>query len=119
MKSLPYQKYRKNILNIIFKKIKKEECVVFLFGSHAVGNAISSSDMDIGILCRYDIKPKDFLEVEEELNNNIATLRKIDFVDFRTLDEKVREEASQEIELWHTGKNCRDLIKPLKRRSQN
>lgn len=111
--SLP-GKYKQAILNIIFKRLNREECVVFLFGTYAEGSAIRSSDIDIGILSKHKISDKDFVEIQEELNNNVLTLRKIDFVDFASVNEDIKKEALKEIELWHTGKNCQGLLKNLK-----
>lgn len=107
-------KHKPFILKTIFKRINKDDCIVFLFGSYAEGKQIRSSDIDIGILARNAVSPKDYIEVQEELNNNIPVLRQIDFVDFASVDKKVKKEAVKEIEIWHTGKNCHELLKTLK-----
>lgn len=108
------EKYKDDILNIIFERLGKEECIVFLFGTHAQGNAVRSSDVDIGILSNHDIRPDDFVEIEEKLNNEVPFLRKIDLVDFSAVDQKVKEEATKEMIIWHIGRNCRGLLKSLR-----
>jgi predicted nucleotidyltransferase len=103
-------KQKERILEIIFNRLGKDNCIVFLFGSYATGEKIKSSDIDIGILCAKCTSR--IAEVEEELNSII--LRKIDLVDFSSVSKKVREEALKEIKIWHVGKNCRGLLKNLK-----
>ncbi|MBI2092197.1 MAG: nucleotidyltransferase domain-containing protein [Deltaproteobacteria bacterium] len=103
-------KQKERILDIIFNRLGKDDCIVFLFGSYAAGEEIKNSDIDIGILCSK--KPGLLAEVEEELNS--ITLRKIDLVDFSSVSKKVKEEALKEIKIWHIGKNCRGLLKNLK-----
>ncbi|MBI4679455.1 MAG: nucleotidyltransferase domain-containing protein [Elusimicrobia bacterium] len=100
----------------IFKRIPKDDCVVFLFGTCAAGSQVRDSDIDIGVLASSPIPPSDFLELQESLDAELPTLRRIDFVDFRDVSETVRREALKEIVIWHAGKNCRGLLKDSKRR---
>lgn len=113
------EKYKSKILEIIFQKIESENCIVFLFGSYATGEAIQSSDIDLGILCKNKINPKTFIELQEDLETKVSFLRKIDLVDFSDISEKVKKEALKEIQLWHLGKNCRELLNDLKIAQQN
>jgi len=108
-------KEKVQILNAVFARISKDDCIVFLFGSHATGETVRGSDVDIGILSRSAISAKDFVEIEEDVNNNTAGLKKIDLVDFSTVSKKIRQEALKEIKIWHEGKNCRGLLRNLKR----
>lgn len=110
------ENYKKEILNILFERFDRDKCVVFVFGSHATHEAVKSSDIDIGILCTEKIRADDFVVTHEKLNEEIPLLREIDLVDFATLDEGVRREAIKEIRVWHTGKNCRELLKNMRRR---
>ncbi len=103
------------ILDIIFGQVPKNDCVVFLFGSHATGDAIHSSDIDIGLLAKKSVPSRAFVEIQEQLNNDISTLQKIDIIDFSSVNEKIKTEALKEIKIWHEGKNCRGLLKNLKR----
>ncbi|MBI5883418.1 MAG: nucleotidyltransferase domain-containing protein [Elusimicrobia bacterium] len=102
-------------LDTIFGRIPQDDCVVFLFGTCANGSQVRDSDIDIGILARGPIPPSDFLELQESLDSDLPTLRRIDFVDFSDVSDKVRREAMKEIILWHEGKNCRGLLSDLKR----
>ena len=107
-------RYKQAILDSIFERLNKNDCIIFLFGTFAEGDTVRSSDIDIGILGRDKISDRDFVMLQEELNTNVPTLRKIDLVDFSNVDRKVREEALKEMEIWHIGKNCRELLKNLK-----
>ena len=98
----------------MFSRLNKENCIVFLFGSHAKGEALEGSDIDIGILYNRKVSARDFVEAQEALNTHLSTLRKIDLVDFSSVDKKVKQEALKEIQIWHVGKNCRELLKNLK-----
>ena len=54
-----------------------------LFGSFATGTATSTSDIDFVVYgC------KDVLELEEEINNSIDTLRKIDLFDYDSINNQ-------------------------------
>ncbi|OGQ22471.1 MAG: hypothetical protein A3I05_09830 [Deltaproteobacteria bacterium RIFCSPLOWO2_02_FULL_44_10] len=107
------------ILNTIFHWLREEDCIVFLFGSRAKKVALKSSDIDIGIFAHREIPAAAFVEIEEILNQETPMLKKIDLVDFSSVDQKVKKEALKEIEIWHVGKNCSDLLKTLKQASKN
>ena len=54
-----------------------------LFGSFATGTATQTSDIDFVVYgC------KDILELEEEINNSIDTLRKIDLFDYDSINNQ-------------------------------
>lgn len=54
-----------------------------LFGSFATGTATPTSDIDFVVYgC------KDILELEEEINNSIDTLRKIDLFDYDSINNQ-------------------------------
>ena len=108
------EKIQKAVLKAVFKRLDKEECVVFLFGSYVTGEETDFSDIDIGLLSTAKIPAKDFLAIQEELKDTSGTLRKIDLVDFGNISEKVKKEALKEIQIWHAGKNCRALLKTLR-----
>lgn len=112
-------KLRGPILEMIFKHLPGEDCVVFLFGSFAQGESVRGSDIDIGIMSAGPLSPAAFLALQEEIDTELPTLRKIDLVDFNSVDRKVREEALKEIQIWHIGKKCGDLSKSLKRPKKN
>ncbi|MBI4124792.1 MAG: nucleotidyltransferase domain-containing protein [Deltaproteobacteria bacterium] len=113
------RKLQDKILKILFQKLHREDCIIFLFGTHAQGEAIHASDIDIGLLSCVPVPPKNFLEAQEALNSSLPTLRKIDLVDFGAVSPKVKGEALREIKIWHIGKNCTELSKSLKRPLKN
>lgn len=81
------------ILEQIVKIIREslsDDYKILLFGSWARGNAINTSDIDIGILggekAPFGIMVKIFDKTEK-----IPTLRSMDIVDLMTKDEKYRK----------------------------
>lgn len=111
-------KIRKAILKAVFGRVAKTECLVFLFGSYATGDEIGLSDIDVGLLCKGVLPAKDFLAIEEDIQNTSPTLRKIDLVDFNHVSKQVKKEALKKIQIWHAGKNCSELLKTLKKRQE-
>ena len=71
--------------NSIIRAHVTPEYKTVLFGSHAQGNALPTSDIDIGIIgpdrVPFSVMTKILDKIEE-----IPTLRKIDIVDLRTVD---------------------------------
>lgn len=86
--------------NLIFKEINKnikdnlpmDNYKIMLFGSWAKGNALETSDIDIGILGEkkvpWNIMVKILRKIEE-----IPTLRSIDIVDLNAVSESFRKSA--------------------------
>jgi len=70
----------------------KDCCRIFLFGSRARGVCDEKSDIDIGILSDTRISGKQWLAIQEKLDQ-IPTLLKIDVVDFNTVDEGFKASA--------------------------
>ncbi len=65
---------------------------LFLFGSRAKGMCNEKSDIDIGIMPDSRISGKQWLTIQEKLEQ-IPTLLKIDVVDFNSLDEEFKKVA--------------------------
>lgn len=74
----------------IIKKYLPKGYRVLLFGSWARGSALGTSDIDLGILgakeAEWSTMTKILTEVEE-----IRTLRRIDVVDLRSVDDRFRD----------------------------
>lgn len=74
----------------IIRESLSEDYKILLFGSWAKGNALDTSDIDIGILgekkAPFEIMVKIFEKAEE-----IPTLRSIDIVDLMTKDKKYKK----------------------------
>jgi predicted nucleotidyltransferase len=76
----------------ILRKYLSGEYQIFLFGSFVKGNALPSSDIDIGILGKEKIPWSIMTKILEEIDS-IKTLRKIDLVDFFTKEETFKKNA--------------------------
>jgi len=93
---------KNQILDIIFKQLDKNETTVFLFGSYAQGTAKQYSDIDVGFISCISVPTVTRLQIQDELNETVRTLRKIDLVDFGSnLDENFKKIALERIELWY------------------
>lgn len=112
-------KLRPGILRAIFTIIPQDDCLIFLFGSYAAGDQVASSDVDIGVWCPAPVAAKDFLAIQEQIQNTASSLRKIDVVDFGTVDAMVKQQALRHTQLWHVGKNCGALLAALRQPLSN
>lgn len=74
----------------IIKKYLGEEYRVYLFGSWAKGNALETSDIDVGILGNKKVSWSMMTKINEEIRA-IPTLRKIDVVDLLASDERFKQ----------------------------
>jgi len=118
-KSLLPLDLKNQTLREIFKYLPEENCIIFLFGSQAEKKATRRSDIDIEVHCLENIDAKKFLALQEALNINVDTLRKIDIVDFKRVSGKFKDFALKEIEIWHVRKNLRKRFLTLERLIQN
>lgn len=96
---------REQIMRVLFESLPSEKCLVLLFGSEALSEATPRSDIDIGVDCVDGIPDDVFLELQEKLNTEVDTLRKIDLVELRTLDEDFLEFALRGAIIWHVGRD--------------
>ena len=80
----------REILKIIRRYLSSQDFKVFLFGSWAKGNAESTSDIDIGILGEEPVDSLVLMRIKGE-TEAIPTLRKVDIVDLKTVDEIFRK----------------------------
>lgn len=76
----------------IIRKYLGEEYRIYLFGSWSKGNALDTSDLDIGILGKKKVPWSIMTKINEEIRA-IPTLRKLDVVDLATSDERFKKAA--------------------------
>lgn len=74
----------------IIRKYLNEDYNVFLFGSQAKGEALETSDIDIGILGKERVAWPLMVKILEEVEE-IKTLRKIDIVDLNSKEKSFKE----------------------------
>ncbi len=77
------------ILKIIRRYLPEKDFKLFLFGSWVKESAEPTSDIDIGILGKEPIDGWVLMRIRGEAEA-IPTLRKIDIVDLKMVDEKFR-----------------------------
>lgn len=73
----------------IIRKYLPVDYKVILFGSWARGNALDSSDIDIGILGEKEIEWEIMHKIIEEIEK-MPTLRSIDIVDLMSTEENYK-----------------------------
>lgn len=98
LKYYSLEKLKKEVLEIIGKKLNLKEYQVFFFGSRVENKGTERSDIDIGIEGSKPIPVEKFLDIQEEIEN-LPTLYKIEVVDFCRVLPKFREVARKQIEI--------------------
>lgn len=83
----------KEIVNIINKRLAGNYKIL-LFGSWAKGDALETSDIDIGILGDKDAPQNLMAEIRQEIDN-LPTLRKIDVVDLNLVEDNFKNSVLQ------------------------
>lgn len=78
----------KEILNII-KRYLTDNYKILLFGSWAKGDALETSDIDIGILGDKEVPQNLMVKIRQEIDN-LPTLRKIDVVDLNLVEDRFK-----------------------------
>ena len=74
---------------------------VVLFGSWAKGNALPTSDFDIGIVGTHKV-PHDVMVNIRSVVEEIPTLRSVDVVDLQTVDDHFKKRALAHAKPLHT-----------------
>jgi len=77
---------------LIIRKYLHEEYRVLVFGSWARGDALPTSDIDIGILGEKKAPFEAMVRIRSQVRG-IPTLRKIDVVDLQSVGERFRKSA--------------------------
>lgn len=76
----------------IIRRYLSDDYKIFLFGSWAKGDALETSDIDIGILGEGKTPDDLMFRILREVET-IPTLRKIDVVDFNLVEENFKNSA--------------------------
>jgi len=84
---------------IIFDKFKGYSVQVYLFGSHARGNARPTSDIDVGILPAEPLPIGLLAEVRDALFESTIPVN-IDLVNLSQTDESFKQHILQEAIVW-------------------
>jgi len=79
-------------LQKLARKYQHDGLDLFVFGSFARGDQRPTSDLDIGVEWRGKHNPSDFLRLYWDVQE-LATIRKIDLVDFEQIDSDFRRIA--------------------------
>ncbi len=94
------------VKQIVLKHVPKNEFAVFLFGSRAVGNANSLSDIDVGIMGTKPLPTLIMADLDSDLEESIVPF-KIDLIDFYKVDQAFKNEALSTIQIWNCPKNIK------------
>lgn len=87
----------KDILDILKKHLDLTGYRVFIFGSRTTEKGNERSDVDVGIEGKQPVPIETFLNIQDDLEN-LRTLYKIDFVDFKKVADEFKNIALQKIE---------------------
>jgi len=90
----PPEKLKKEILEIVRRRLDFSDCRVFFFGSRVTGGGSDRSDIDVGIESRKPIPFDVISDIQEEIDA-LSTLYKIEVVDFNRVPAKFREVAEK------------------------
>ncbi|MCK4818836.1 nucleotidyltransferase domain-containing protein [bacterium] len=74
----------------IVREYVPNDCKIYIFGSWAKGNALETSDIDIGILGKEKVAWNSMAKILEEVED-IRTLRSIDIVDLNSVDKSFKD----------------------------
>ena len=106
---------KEEILSVIWKHLDPEKCIVILFGSEALSSSTPRSDIDVAVDCTEGIEDETFLKLQEDLNLEVNTLRRIDLVDLSSADVDFLSFALKGAVIWHVG---REYLKSWTRREE-
>lgn len=86
----------KAVKKILFQYLDPQKDNAFIFGSWAVGNARTFSDIDIGIQSRRSIPDDIFSDLEEAFEESDLPYI-VEVVNFNTVSEKFKAVAHQKV----------------------
>lgn len=85
------------VVKIVRRSLPKETYRIFLFGSWASLESLPTSDIDIGIQGPAPVDDLVMAQIREQIDR-LPTLRKIDLVDLRSVEDRFREKAERNAE---------------------
>lgn len=87
---------KKTLAKIVFRHIKPGDAKVFIFGSRATGKNRKYSDVDLGILSKFEIPVTTKFDLEEDFDQSNLPYR-VDVVDFSKVSDNFKEVAMRNI----------------------
>lgn len=93
----PVEKLKKELLEIIGKRLDLSQYKVFFFGLRVTNSGTDRSDIDVGIEGPEPVSGLLIEDIKEEIDR-LPTLYTIDIVDIHQVTSKFREVALREIE---------------------
>ena len=97
-------KYLERVKEIVLGHLEGHEARVFLFGSHARGNAWRFSDVDVAIDPRLPLPPELLAEMKDALEESTVPWR-VDLVDLSTASAEFRERVLREGTAWSVSRS--------------
>ncbi|MFQ5729092.1 MAG: nucleotidyltransferase domain-containing protein [Waddliaceae bacterium] len=94
------ERYLDQLKNLVLNLVGKDSCAIFLFGGRARGRRGKEIDVDIGLLGAEPVPLELLGKLHEAVEASTIPL-KVDFVDFKTVDESFKRIALTEIEIWN------------------
>ncbi len=91
------EKLKKEISEIVYKYLNKNEYNIFFFGSRVNGRGTEYSDIDVGINGNNIVKPEIMRKIKDDIEE-IHTMYIIDIVDFATVSTAFKNVAMKNIE---------------------
>jgi len=113
-------KIKKEIIHLLRKQVGNNFLLI-AFGSLARRQEKRSSDIDLALYIANPLSPVTIVEIREELNTKIHTLKDIDVIDLADggIDSNLLGNILKEGIIWHKPKNSKELLESLKRRLIN
>ena len=102
---------KKEVTGILHKYLG-DDYLLIVFGSFARNKIQNSSDIDLAIYKSGKIPTRIILEIKEDLNEKVHSLREIDLINLT--DENSNTELLKSIlnggVIWHKAKNSKELL---------
>lgn len=111
---------KKEILGV-FNKFLGNDYLLIVFGSLARGKYDKSSDIDLAVYSKKHIPTKIIVEIKEELERNVHTLKDIDVINLteKEIGVDLLKNILEEGTTWQKAKNSEGLLENLKKRLVN